>query len=76
MDIFRSTFPFLDGLSDKEFLTLFLLLMAWEMAWKGLALWRSARRQQMNWFVALLVVNSAGVLPIIYLLLNKDSVKR
>jgi hypothetical protein len=42
-------------------------LIAWEAFWKGLALWHSARREQAAWFVVLIVVNTAGILPIIYL---------
>jgi len=46
--------------------TLFLLIV-WSIFWKGLALWHSAGRKQGWWFVVLLVVNTAGILEIIYL---------
>lgn len=39
----------------------------WSLAWKGVALWRSARRNDLWWFVALLVVNTLGILEIIYI---------
>lgn len=39
----------------------------WSVLWKGLALWNSARNTQRNWFVVLLVVNTVGILEIIYL---------
>ncbi|MDL2341663.1 MAG: DUF5652 family protein [Patescibacteria group bacterium] len=45
-----------------------VLLAVWELAWKGLALWRAAHRNQTKWFIALLFINSAGLLPIMYLL--------
>lgn len=45
----------------------FLLLAIWSMFWKGLALWHSGRRGQPWWFVIFLVVNTAGLLEIIYL---------
>jgi hypothetical protein len=45
-------------------------ILVWELVWKGLALWRSAQKEQSIWFVALLVLNTAGILPIIYLLTN------
>jgi len=47
----------------------FLLVIAglWDVFWKGWALWRAAQRGQKWWFVALLIVNSMGILPIIYL---------
>ena len=43
------------------------LLMLWVIFWKGLALWHAGRRGQVWWFLILLVVNTAGVLEIIYL---------
>jgi Family of unknown function (DUF5652) len=44
-----------------------LVLVLWSIFWKGLALWHSAQRKQIWWFVILLVVNTAGILEIIYL---------
>lgn len=48
---------------------MFVLLMLWSIFWKGLALWHSARQKQHWWFIVLLVVNTAGILEIIYLFL-------
>lgn len=47
-----------------------ILLVIWELAWKGTALWTAARNGHRNWFIALLVINSLGFLPIIYLINN------
>lgn len=44
-----------------------LILVLWSVLWKGLALWHSSRRGQPWWFVILLVVNTAGILELIYL---------
>lgn len=46
---------------------LFLLLIAWSAVWKGMALWRAARNHHLAWFVAMLVVNTVGILEIIYI---------
>jgi len=43
------------------------LIVLWSLVWKGLALWHSARRGQPWWFVILMIVNTAGILEIIYL---------
>lgn len=48
-------------------LPLALLFVVWSVFWKGLALWHAARRGQYWWFLILLVVNTAGILEIIYL---------
>jgi len=45
-----------------------LFLTIWDLVWKGISLWKSGRNNQLVWFIALLLVNSIGVLPIIYLL--------
>lgn len=39
----------------------------WSLLWKGLALWHSARRREPWWFVILMLVNTLGILEIIYL---------
>jgi hypothetical protein len=49
---------------------LLTILIIWELYWKGLALWRAAQRHQRVWFVIILVINSDGILPILYLLLT------
>ncbi|MDP3940884.1 MAG: DUF5652 family protein [bacterium] len=45
----------------------FILLFAWSLLWKGIALWRAAKLDQRNWFIVLLVINTAGILEILYL---------
>lgn len=44
-----------------------LILVLWSIFWKGLALWHSARRNEPWWFLAMLVINTAGILEIVYL---------
>ena len=55
---------------DERALPYFLALIAisiWSVVWKGLALWRAANRQDKGWFIVLLILNTAGILEIIYL---------
>lgn len=47
--------------------SLFLLLVVWSLFWKGLALWHSARRGNSYWFLAFLILNTLGILELIYL---------
>lgn len=47
-------------------------LALWEVIWKGIALWRAAGRHQPYWFTTMLVINTAGVLPILYLFFTRD----
>ncbi len=45
------------------------LVVVWSIFWKGLALWHAARRGQLWWFLVLLVLNTAGILEIVYIFL-------
>ncbi len=51
----------------KNHWLLFLLLALWSLPWKGWALWRAARRSDTFWFLLFLVVNTLGILEIIYI---------
>ncbi len=42
-------------------------LLIWSAIWKGIALWKAARNGNLVWFIVLLVVNTAGILEIIYI---------
>lgn len=42
-------------------------LLIWAIAWKGIALWRTSKNDQKNWFIAILVINTLGILEIVYL---------
>lgn len=46
-----------------------VVLAIWSLVWKGLALWKSARKNSPIWFVILLIVNTAGILEILYIFL-------
>jgi hypothetical protein len=49
------------------FWILISLAVVWEMAWKGVALWRAGRNAHLAWFIVLLIFNTLGILPIIYI---------
>lgn len=49
-------------------LPLLVLALVWTIVIKGYALWHAARNGQKGWFIALLVINTVGVLEIVYLL--------
>ena len=39
---------------------------------RGFGMWRAARMSKTGWFIALLVVNSLGILPAIFLLMTRE----
>jgi len=44
-----------------------LLIILWVMPWKGVALWKAAKKSEKWWFIILLVVNTLAVLEILYI---------
>jgi len=44
-----------------------VLILLWTLPWKAAALWRSARRAQLGWFLVMTVVNTLGILEILYI---------
>lgn len=54
--------PFLAGI-----MWLIPILIVWEAAWKGVALWRAGRNAHLVWFICLFIFNTVGILPIIYI---------
>ena len=48
---------------------IFIIIAAvWEAIWKGIAMWKCGRNNQLPWFIVILIFNTLGILPIIYLL--------
>ena len=48
---------------------LLAIILVWSLIWKGIALWIAARKKQLVWFIVLLLVNTAGLLEILYIFL-------
>ncbi|MDP3640252.1 MAG: DUF5652 family protein [Nanoarchaeota archaeon] len=45
-----------------------LLVTLWTLLWNGWGLWTAAQQKQKGWFIAILLLNTLGLLPIIYLI--------
>lgn len=60
------------------FIIVIVLIVIWSSIWKGIALWKCGRNNQLGWYIALLILNTCGILEIIYLVWfqkKKDSDK-
>ena len=53
------------------FIAVVALLAIWDLIWRGFSLWKAARNNDSGWFVCILIFNTVGILPIVYLLLNR-----
>ena len=59
------------------FLVTIIVISIWDIFWKATAAWKASKRGSKMWFVVLIVLNTAGILPIIYLLcIKKKKVKQ
>lgn len=52
-----------------------VIFFLWELVWRGIALWYAARYNQKGWYVCVLIFNTVGILPIVYLLWFKPQWK-
>jgi len=44
-----------------------LVLAIWTIVWKGFALWIAAQENKKPWFIVILILNTAGILDIVYI---------
>jgi hypothetical protein len=44
-----------------------ILIALWVLPWKGVALWKAAKNGSKPWFIALLILNTLGILEILYI---------
>ena len=56
-------------------LPLFIFLIIWDIVWKTIGLWKSARNNHLVWFLCIAFINTCGILPIIYILKDKKKKK-
>lgn len=47
----------------------------WESIWKGLGIWYAIKDNKVCWFLAIFILNTVGILPIIYLVFFSKSAK-
>jgi hypothetical protein len=48
-------------------IALVIVLGIWEAVWKAIALWRAGNDRNLLWFVLMFVLNTVGILEIIYI---------
>ena len=50
------------------FIAVVVVLAVWDGIWKLIALWKSARNEQLAWFICVAIFNTVGILPILCIL--------
>ncbi len=51
----------------STFLIFIIMVAIWDGIWKLVAMWKAARKGSIPWFIILAIINSAGILPILYI---------
>ena len=52
---------------------LIVILVLFDSVMKLIALWRAARNNHLVWFICLAIFNTIGILPMVYLVLNRQN---
>ncbi len=55
------------GVSVGVAMFILIVISIWALVWKGLALWKSAQKKSIIWFIVLLILNTVGILEILYI---------
>jgi len=63
-------------ISETALLLILIPFMIWDAVWKAIGMWKSARNSQLAWFICILVFNTVGILPIIYICFFQKKAKK
>jgi hypothetical protein len=56
----------------QQYTTQFVWILIWTLPWKAVALWKAAQRKDLGWYIALLLINTLGILEILYIFVFAD----
>lgn len=48
-----------------------IILIIWETVWKLIAMWKAGRNNHLAWFICIALINTVGILPIVYILMYR-----
>jgi hypothetical protein len=61
---------------ENNILLWLIPIVIWELCWKAVALWKAAKNNHTTWYVCLLILNTVGLLPIIYIFFFSKNKKK
>lgn len=63
------------NLSEWEswMIVLCVWLSIWDLVWKAIALYKAGQKSNVIRFIFIFIFNTCGILPIIYLVLNRNN---
>jgi hypothetical protein len=48
-----------------------IILATWDSVWKLIGMWKAGRNNHLAWFICIALINTIGILPIIYILIQR-----
>ena len=65
------------GISLQAVIVLVTIISIWTLVWKDFALWKASKKNHLIWFIVLLIINTIGILEILYIFVfSKISLKK
>jgi len=55
------------GVSIEVVMAIMIIVSVWSLIWKGFALWKASKKNHKFWFIAILILNTVGILEILYI---------
>ncbi|NLL28026.1 MAG: hypothetical protein GX259_04460 [Bacteroidales bacterium] len=52
-------------------MVIIIILSVWDLVWKLIAMWKAGRNNHLAWFIIIAIINTVGILPIIYILTHR-----
>ena len=49
-----------------------IIITVWEAVWKIIAMWKAGRNNHLAWFLCIALINTVGILPIVYILMHRN----
>lgn len=53
--------------TNVVFILIAVLVAVWSLVWKGIALWKAGNNKHLAWYICMFILNTAGILEIIYI---------
>jgi sorbitol-specific phosphotransferase system component IIC len=50
-----------------------IILAIWDSVWKLIAMWKAGRNNHLAWFICIALINTLGILPIIYIFIQRKN---
>jgi len=53
---------------------LIIVVSVWDVVWRTIALWKSARNNHLAWFICIALIGTIGILPIVYFVMHRKRI--